>query len=82
MVNHLAEKVRGRRKGGKGKRRRKRGRKRKKEKKGGEWVEKKEKGEYIIFKNYVFLTPINVACQWNKSSPTGPAEQFPGGSFL
>jgi hypothetical protein len=22
-----------------------------------------------------------VACQWNMSSPTGPAEQFAGGSF-
>lgn len=26
--------------------------------------------------------PIIVACQWNRSSPTGPAEQFVGGSLL
>lgn len=25
--------------------------------------------------------PMIVACQWNISSPTGPAEQFAGGSF-
>ena len=25
--------------------------------------------------------PMMVACQWNISSPTGPAEQFEGGSF-
>lgn len=28
------------------------------------------------------LGPMIVACQWNRSSPTGPAEQFAGGSFL
>ncbi len=25
--------------------------------------------------------PMIVACQWKRSSPTGPAEQFPGGSL-
>jgi hypothetical protein len=25
--------------------------------------------------------PMIVACQWNMSSPTGPAEQFDGGSL-
>lgn len=25
--------------------------------------------------------PMIVACQWNMSSPTGPAEQLAGGSF-
>jgi hypothetical protein len=40
MVNHLAEKVRGRRKGGK----RKRKRKRKKEKKGGNGLRRKKRG--------------------------------------
>jgi hypothetical protein len=48
MVNHLAEKVRGRRKGGKRKRKRKRGRKRKrkrkKEKKGGNGLRRKKRG--------------------------------------
>jgi hypothetical protein len=28
------------------------------------------------------LGPMIVACQWKRSSPTGPAEQFAGGSFF
>lgn len=34
----------------------------------------------LLLRNMVLTGPTIVACQWNSSSPTGPAEQFEGGS--